>query len=210
MVSCHVLLSRKLDGYPTVPALTQTSSLASRSDPTLDTSHMTGTPPILIDAQRSPKGLMSDSHRAWRWIGWLSLVLALAGLGDWVIAWIPMRFGSAEWEFGTIVASFSGLPLVTMGFAGLLASAIARGVRWQILAIALVILLFALLIAIASVVFLLDVPVALQAVGGGVARLGILKAIAKTGLLGALFFFTYLVAGVAALRHTSSRPNRAK
>lgn len=171
---------------------------------------MTAKPVVVINSPRNSKGPVSDNHRGWRWVGWLSLVFALAGLGDWLIAWTPMRFGSAEWEFGTIASSFSGLPLVTMGFAGLLGSAMARGIRWQILIVASVILLFALLIGAAAILFLLDVPVAIQAVGGGVARLGIDKAIAKTGMLGTLFFVAYLVAGLAGLRHALGRQNEVR
>ena len=132
-------------------------------------------------------------------MGWLSLALALAGIGDWVLAWVPLHIGSPEWEFGTVVATFAGLPLITVGLAGLLGSAVARGVRWQIMATSVVLLVFALWILAASVIFLLDVPVALRAVQG-LARVGILKAIAKTALMGGLFFTTYLIIGVAALR----------
>jgi hypothetical protein len=165
-------------------------------------------PKVLVKAPSRAKQLVPDVERSWRWVGWFSLVLAIAGLGDWVIAWIPFRFGSTEWEFGTIVSTFSGLPLVTMGFAGLLASAVARGVRWQIVTVSTVVLLFALFVLGASVIFLLDVPVALQAVGG-IARLGILKAIAKTALLGSLFFTLYLIAGVGGLRYSLSRQTDA-
>jgi len=145
---------------------------------------------------------LGDAHRAWRWMGWLSLALALAGIGDWILAWFPLHFGSAEWEFGTVVSTFAGLPLITVGLAGLLGSAAARGVRWQVVFAGIALLLLALWILAASVIFLLDVPVALGAVQG-VARIGILKAIAKTGLMAALFFTTYLAIGVAALRFAS-------
>lgn len=141
-----------------------------------------------------------DPFTAWRWIGWFSLMLTLAGLSDWVLAWTPLRFGSPEWEFGTIVASLSGLPLLTMGFAGLLGSAVARGVRWQIILVAAIVLLFALLILGALVVFALDVPIALRTVQGP-ANLGIRKAIAKTTMLGLLFAAGYIVAAIVAFRH---------
>jgi hypothetical protein len=142
-----------------------------------------------------------DAVRAWHWLGWFSLVLALAGFGDWLLAWFPMRFGTPEWEFGTIVSTFSGLPLITMGFAGLLASAVARSIRWQVIAVAVAVLLFGIWLLAAFVVFLLDIPVALQAVQG-VARLGILKAIAKTCMLAALFSTVYFVASISALRYS--------
>jgi hypothetical protein len=152
-------------------------------------------------ASRS-RTLVPDVATAWRWVGWFSLVLALAGIGDWILAWIPLRFGSPEWEFGTIAASFSGLPLVTIGFAGLLGSAVARGIRWQVITVSTVALIFSLMIAAALIIFLLDVPIAVRAVAGP-ARLGIAKAIAKTGMLGVLFFVTFFVAAIGALRHAS-------
>jgi hypothetical protein len=145
---------------------------------------------------------------AWRWIGWFALLLTVTAIGDWTLAWLPFRFGSPEWEFGTIAATFSGLPLLTMGFAGLLGSAISRGIRWQVIVTSWLMILFALMILSALVIFLLDVPIALRAVSGP-ARLGIFKAIAKTGLIGLLFPTGFLVAAVGALRylakHSQSR-----
>lgn len=171
-------------------------------------SHHVTEPLILVDAPRRSERsrvVVPDSHAAWRWIGWFSLLLALAGIADWVLAWIPMRFGTPEWEFGTIVSSMSGLPLLTMGFAGLLGSAVARGVRWQVRLMSMIVILFALLILAALVIFALDVPIALRTVQGP-AHLGILKATAKTVALGVIFSVGYLVAGIGALRFSRGRP----
>jgi hypothetical protein len=137
---------------------------------------------------------------AWQWLGWFGLVLATVGLGDFLLTWIPPDLGTPEWEFGAIAASFSGLPLVTMGFAGLLASAMARGVRWQLVAMAVVLLGMALFLAGALVVFVLVVPVALSVIDGP-ARVGILKAIARTLVLGVVFVAAYSAAGIGSLRH---------
>lgn len=137
---------------------------------------------------------------AWRWVGWFSLVLALAGVGDWALAWFPLRLGNPEWEFGTVAATMAGLPLMAMGFAGLLASATARGVRWQMVTMGWLLLLFALIIVAALALFLLDVPLALRTVEGP-ARSGIVKAGIKTAMLGALFAGAYVTAGVTALRY---------
>ena len=150
----------------------------------------------------SARAQHTDAGRAWRWLGWFALVLTIVGVGDWVLAWIPLRLGTPEWEFGTVVSSISGLPLVTMGFAGVMASAMARGVRWQIRTVGMLLLVWGLWVLAALIVFALDVPVALRAVDGP-ARLGIMKAIAKTLTTGGLFFVTYLVAGIAALRQGS-------
>ena len=123
-------------------------------------------PRILFDEGPSSVKAVGDPVRAWRWLGWFSLVLALAGLGDWMLAWIPMRFGSPEWEFGTIASTISGLPLITMGFAGLLASAAARASRWQLITVGIVVLFFAVCTLAAFTIFMLDVPIAMRAVQG--------------------------------------------
>ena len=56
------------------------------------------------------------------------------------------------------------------------------------------------LLLAALTLFALDIPVALAAVRNPTARLGILKAIAKTLFLGGLFSIAYFVAAIGALR----------
>jgi hypothetical protein len=136
---------------------------------------------------------------AWRWIGWLGLALTVVAVGDLLLTWIPLQVGSPEWEFGTIAASFSGLPLVTIGLAALLGSALARGIRWQLTGLAVVLIALALAVVGALIVFVLVVPVALSAVEGP-ARTGILKAIVRTALLGLVFSMAYAGAAIGALR----------
>ena len=159
---------------------------------------------MLVSPQRESRGrpgpITPDVNQAWKWVGWFALVLTAAGVGDWVLAWYPLSFGTVEWEFGTVVASIANLPLITMGFAGLLGSAVARGVRWQIVTTAWVLIVWTVLLLASLTLFALDIPVALAAVQRGTARLGILKAIAKTLFLGGLFAVAYLVAAIGALR----------
>lgn len=159
-------------------------------------------PKILVHPPRDTRGRaqLPDVAQAWKWVGWFGLVLAIAGIGDWVLAWYPLSFGTVEWEFGTVVSSISNLPLVSMGFAGMLGSAVARGIRWQVVLVACALLVWAVLLLGALTIFALDIPVALAAVQRGVARMGILKAIAKTLFLGTLFAVAYVVAAIGALR----------
>lgn len=128
-------------------------------------------------------------------------MLTVAGVGDIVIAWVPPRFGTLEWEFGTIASSFAGLPLVAMGFGALLAGALGQGRRWMIAAVAWWLVASGVVLAAVYVIFLLDVPVALRAVTGEVPLLGIKRAVAKTTLLGLVFATGFTCAGVAALLH---------
>jgi hypothetical protein len=96
---------------------------------------------------------------------------------------------------------------MTLGLAGLLASALARGNRTQIIVVALLALLLSFLTLAALLIFLLDVPVALQSVEG-VARLGIRKAVAKNLSLGLLFSATFGIAGGTALKYALGNPQR--
>lgn len=156
---------------------------------------------VLLDEKsaRTPPPLVGSPAQAWKVVGWFGLLLAAIGLSDIALAFYPPHFGILEWEFGTVASSFAGLPIVTLGFAGLLASAIARARRRQILAIAVILLLLVVLVAAAYFIFLTDVPAALRAVQGDV-RLGIKKATVKTTFLGVGFGGAYLVAAIGALR----------
>jgi hypothetical protein len=129
-----------------------------------------------------------------------SCVLVAAGLGDTVLAFIPANFGVPEWEFGTVASSFSALPLITMGFAGLLASAVGMGKRVRALIVAWAVILLAVAMLALFLIFLSDVPLALGQVEGEV-RVGIKKAIVKTAWLGMIFGLAYLIAGIGALRY---------
>jgi len=140
-----------------------------------------------------------DARTAWKWVGWLGFVLAVVGWWDFALTWYPLNFGSVEWEFATVTASYSGLPLPTMGLMALAASAVARRVRWQVILLSLALILLGVALLLGFLLFLTTVPIALRAVEG-IALLGIRKAVAKTAMLAIMFPGAYLVAGIAGLR----------
>ena len=153
-------------------------------------------------ATRSPEvsaRMSSDADAAWRGLGWFGLLLAMLGAGDILLAWYPPGFGLIEWEFGTISSSIAGLPLVTVGLAALFGTSLARGRRWLVRTVGLLLLLAAVVVLAALALFLTDIPIALQTVTNP-ALIGIKKAIVKTLFLGAGFAFSYLIAGIITLR----------
>ena len=160
---------------------------------------------VIVREGKAKRAGVPDVDAAWRWIGWFGLLLAAMGLGDFAIAWYPLNLGSPEWEFGTIAASFAGLPLVTMGFAGLLGSALARGRKGMVVGLGWGLGLFGVMVITALLLFLLDVPIALRAAPNETVLLGLKKAIAKTTMLGVGFSVGYLVAAVGAVRHIRAK-----
>jgi hypothetical protein len=160
---------------------------------------------FLVTRDRPVRGrTVTDSETGWAWLGWFGLVLAVAGIGDLAITWWPLRFGSIEWEFGTLVATFSGLPLATMGLAAILGSVMARGVRWQVRTIGALLLVMGLVLAGAFAMFLTIMPIAFRSAPEG-ASIGITKAVAKTSVLAVVFVTAYLLAGALAFRRRRSR-----
>ena len=158
-------------------------------------------PKVIVDERNRRKSVLRpEPAQAWKWIGWFGALLALAGLGDFALALIPLRIGVPEWEFGTVASVFSGLPLVTIGLGAVLGAVVARGWRPGIIVSAWFMVLFALVLLAGLGLFVLDIPMALRAVSEE-AAVGIRKAIGKTLLLGVLFPVGYIVAAVAALRH---------
>lgn len=160
-------------------------------------------PRIVVSGSTRAEPRPVDHQRAWKFVAIFSALLAFVALADFVLAWVPLRFGVPEWEFATVAQTLAGLPLLTIGLAGLLGSAIALGRRGLVVATAVLLLVLGLTVFAALVLFLLDVPLALRA-SQGPSSLGVQKAIVKTLLLGVAFGSAYVVSAIAALR----RPRR--
>lgn len=64
----------------------------------------------------------------WPFIMGSGIILGLIGWVDVLLLWYPIRFGDAEWEFGTVSATFDALPLATIGLVAVaVAARIASG-----------------------------------------------------------------------------------
>lgn len=158
---------------------------------------------VLVQAPAEAEG--GRTIKAWsqatkyRVASWVGLVLAIAALSDYALAFYPLGFGSSEWEMGTIGSVVQGLPLFSIGVVGVWVGAGGLGRRWVLWVVGLVLLAAAVLGLGLVVLFLTDVPSALQATQGA-AQLGMKKLIVRTLFLGVLFSLSYIVTGVLALR----------
>lgn len=144
----------------------------------------------------------------------VGVVLTIAGLVDVGLFYWPLRFGDSEWEFGIIAQTFDAMPLPTIGLALVAIGLWARGGRalWCRL-MAIVFLLVAVKLAVLSVIFLLDVPVALKALARLAATAqqrgatpnpavasGLHRAIAKAAVFAATYVIGYATIGVSMWR----------
>jgi len=144
----------------------------------------------------------------------VGIVLTIAGLVDVGLFYWPLRFGDAEWEFGTIAQSLDAMPLPTLGLALVAIALWARGGKpiWCRL-MAFVFLGAAAVLLLLSVIFLLDVPVALKALARVAANAkqrglvpnpalasGLHRGMAKAVLFAAVYVIGYTTIGVALWR----------
>lgn len=154
---------------------------------------------LIEEEERQAASVQPSWPRAWKVIGWFGLLLVAIGLGDGLVNWYPMGWGSPEWEFGTIATTFGALPLVTMGVAALLGSVLARGSRTGVIAVGVFVLLAGLAVLGLYALFMTDVPIALQASARTPAALAIRRGIVRTSILGLGFGVGYLAAALVSL-----------
>ena len=152
--------------------------------------------PIVVAASNSVGSDFVDSETGWRVIFLIGLGATIVDLLDLVWLFVPPRFASLEWEYGTIGGLFDGLPLLTIG-VGLMAAAVMAS-NWRRMRTVVVLLSFlvSLAILILGAIFALDVAPIVRAQNDPgqayVLKLGSLK----TGLEGAVYFLLYLALGV--------------
>ena len=158
------------------------------------------TAPVAKEASRA-KAPAPDF--AWSLMSWVGLALVIVGGQDLVLALIPLRIGNPEWEFGTVTAMLNGMPAMTMGLALVLGGAAARGIRWLMRVAAVLLFVLAAAILAGFTLYALTIPIALSASNNPVIVLGLKKAIARTAVQAVVYPFTFVVMGIAAIRHAA-------
>lgn len=153
---------------------------------------------------RSERGTAStsvDIHRhTWSILALAGAVFLLIGIVDIALAWLPLRFGDPEWEFGTISTTINNLPVPAIGLALFLASAVAADHRWQTIVGIVVALLLAADLAIMATFYGLAAPLAWQAGSAAVGRAIIGGAILKAVVAMAAYFTFAVISAILGLR----------
>jgi len=120
-----------------------------------------------------------DPAQAWSILGWIGLAFLVVGGSDFALTWYPMAFGNREWEFGTVTASFNGLPILVLGLGLLYAASLQYARRWWTVLSLIVSAVLMLWVIAGAIIWATNVPLALQSVPPEVV-VGIKKALVKT------------------------------
>src|SRR5262245_19606353 len=117
-----------------------------------------GRPILINDPPHESKRAVQDFSVGWGLllaVGWLFVAIGLLNI---VLVWVPIHFGSTEYEFASVAASLDSLPLPTMGVVFALAAsrALGRPVGAKVSVVLAVVM--AVLILVGAVLYWLNVP----------------------------------------------------
>jgi len=161
-------------------------------------------PKVLVREDQTKLTLRPSADTAWQLVGLLGLLFAGVGWLDVLLTWYPPFWGGAEWEFGTVTASFNGLPVPALGMGLLLASAIALGRPWMVRVLAVALAVIAIMLAAAALLYVTNVPIALKTVEEPLIRTGLKKAIVKTLGQSVAYPIVFLWVAVKSWRHAKA------
>ena len=137
---------------------------------------------------------------AWSFLGWVGVAFLVVGGFDFLLTFVPARFGNPEWEFGTVTSALNGVPVPLLGATLLLLAAWANesvvGVR---LLAALLILWGAAILGLA-VIYGLTLPLAMRGFADPNIGLGLKRAIARSLVQLVVYPLVMLWLGVRGLR----------
>lgn len=152
--------------------------------------------------ERPATAYSTSAHlTSWRILGWLGLGFLIMSLIDVALGWYPMRFGTPEWEFGTISATMVGLSIPCLSLYLILGSAIALERTTVAKVAGMVMLVMALILAALIILYLTNVPLALRATAtNDLANFGMKKTILKSLTLFTGYEVLFVLGALKGLR----------
>lgn len=137
----------------------------------------------------------------------VGVAFLLVGLTDIALSWYPMRFGTPEWEFGTIGTTLNNMPLPTLGLLILAAWAVVTERKAPVKVFGVLMMVVGVVLVGLVVVYLLTLPPALtaiDAVENPSARVLAKKGIAKSLVQAVAFPAAYLLVGWRAWKASTA------
>ncbi|MBK6420778.1 MAG: hypothetical protein IPI38_14825 [Gemmatimonadetes bacterium] len=161
---------------------------------------MTGSRILIKSDEKNRSTLDPNPESGWYLLGGIGLVFSVVALADLVLAWYPLQFGDAEWEFGTATTVLGGMPLLAMGLGLSFGSAVARGKLGAVRLFAVGFGLLALLLIGVLALYAGTITTALATIQPAL-KAGLQKAIIKTVAQGVLYPAAFLWIAITGWKH---------
>ncbi len=165
-----------------------------------DWAEMTGSRILIKSDEKNRSTLDPNPESGWYLLGGIGLVFSVVALADLVLAWYPLQFGDAEWEFGTATTVLGGMPLLAMGLGLSFGSAVARGKLGAVRLFAVGFGLLALLLIGVLALYAGTITPALATIQPAL-KAGLQKAIIKTVAQGVLYPAAFLWIAITGWKH---------
>jgi hypothetical protein len=153
------------------------------------------------DEQKGRSSVGAHPDVGWELLKWVGWAFVAIGLTDLALIWRPLAIGNPDFEFGSVTAMLNGLPLLTIGLVFLAASAAAVGATFRLRLVGGAMILMALVIVAAGVIYVLAAPLALKSVTG-LGLTAVKKAMVKSAVQLVAYPTAYVLLGVKAIRHS--------
>jgi hypothetical protein len=156
--------------------------------------------------ERPTTAYMSSAYiEAWRVLGWLGAAFFAMSVIDLLLGWYPVRFGSPEWEFGTISQTVATMSMPTLSLYLVLSSAIARERATIAKGVGIAMIVMAVFLLGLAFFYLTTLPLALRAVRtNDMASLNMKKAVLKWLILFVGYEVLLIVGGLKGIRRRSA------
>jgi hypothetical protein len=158
---------------------------------------------LVGQAVRAPGTGRREPEVAWGLLGAAGLAFTVIALADQVLVLLPMRLGDGKWEFDTVTALLSGMPLLTMGLALGFGSAFARDRTGALRGWSTLMGLVAAALVAGLALYLLRLPSIFRGVEPGAVRMELAKAVIKTACQGVVYPVALCWLGIRGWAHTA-------
>ena len=136
----------------------------------------------------------------WKVAAWIGSLFLVVGAVESVPLWIPFSIGNVEWEIGTVSRFYDTVPTLALGLVFLLAAGKGLGWLWQVRLLAVLMLLVAVFMLLASALYLTDLPQTLRVMNQTGLALPLKKAIVKTGVQSIVYPVAFVWLSIVGLR----------
>jgi hypothetical protein len=152
---------------------------------------------------RAPSTGRREPELAWSLLGAAGLAFTLISFADQVLVVLPLRLGDVRWEFDTVTALLSGMPLLAMGLVLGFASAFARDRTGVLRGWSTLMVLVAGALVAALALYLLRVPFIISGAEPGAIRVELAKSVIRTACQGVVYPLVLCWLGIRGWAHTA-------
>ena len=138
----------------------------------------------------------ADPASAWKLLFAVGVGLGAIGFFDLALMFYGAQPSSLQWEYGTVLEFVQGQNVLVLGIGAISAASVANGWLMARRVVSLAAFVMALLVTLAGVMMVLDVPAMLKVISDPAGRATVTAAGIRTSLFSVTYLALYLALGL--------------